>query len=53
MVVTSQKIVALTKEFEKLAIQRYKDGTVPQAGALMATVVRLDAEIASERADAK
>lgn len=48
-----EKVVALTKEFEKNAIQRYKDGTVPQADALMAAVNRLEAEIALERAKAR
>jgi outer membrane protein TolC len=48
-----EKIVALAKESEKSAAQRYKTGAATQSDALMATAARLEAEIALERAKAK
>jgi hypothetical protein len=42
-------IVALAKESEKSAVQRYKSGNAPHSDVLMATAARLEAEIALER----
>ena len=44
-----EEMVALAKEFEKTADARYKSGFVTQSDVLMATAVRLEAEIALER----
>jgi outer membrane protein TolC len=48
-----EEIVALSKESERNAVQRYKTGAATQSDALMATAGRLDAEIALERAKSK
>jgi outer membrane protein TolC len=48
-----EKIVALTKESEKNAVQRYKTGNAPQSDVLTATAGRLEAEIALKRAKSK
>jgi hypothetical protein len=48
-----EEAVALAKESEKNATQRYKAGTASQSDALMATAARLEAEIALERAKGK
>jgi outer membrane protein TolC len=48
-----EEMVALAKESEKNAVQRYQTGAAPQSDALMATAARLDAEIALERAKSK
>jgi outer membrane protein TolC len=48
-----EKIVALAKESEKNAVQRYKTGAAPHSDALMATAARLEAEIALERLRSK
>lgn len=48
-----EQMVALTKGSEKTAHARYKAGAVAQSDALMATAVRLEAEIALKREKAK
>jgi hypothetical protein len=48
-----EKIVALAKDSEKSAVQRYETGNATQSDALMATASRLEAEIALERAKSK
>lgn len=48
-----EEALALAKEYEKNALQRYKTGGAPQSDPLMATAARLEAEIALERAKTK
>jgi outer membrane protein TolC len=45
-----EEAVALAKDFERNAADRYQRGLVPHSDVLMAGVARLEAEIALERA---
>jgi Cu(I)/Ag(I) efflux system membrane fusion protein len=48
-----EQVVALAKDYEKSAVQRYKTGAATQSDALMAKAGRLEAEIALGRAKSK
>ncbi len=47
------KAVALAKDFEMNALERYKSGAATQSDVLLGTAARLEAEIALERAKSK